>query len=209
MTPALFVVLDGVDGCGKSTQAALLCERLARAGRPAPLHLREPGSTRLGEALRGHLLETDWDLSPSVELMLFAAARRQLLDESIAPSLAGGRDVVCERFHPSTYAYQGVAGSLDPDQLLGLLLEWASTPSPAAELILELDVQTAAHRRGGDRDRMERKGQAFQEKVAEGYAQYVERIPQAHSIDANGSTDEVAQRIWQRIEPLLAVQSES
>ena len=82
-----FVVLDGVDGCGKSTQARLLVERLAAAGRIAR-HLREPGSTRVGEALRALLLDPELDLQPDVEVLLFAAARRQLLAE-----------LPCQRLH--------------------------------------------------------------------------------------------------------------
>ena len=106
-----FVVIDGVDGCGKTTQAGRLCRALAEAGRPEPLHLREPGSTRLGETLREILLGSEHAISPKVQSLLFAAARRQTLEELVEPALAAGRDVVCERFHPSTFAYQAVAGA--------------------------------------------------------------------------------------------------
>ena len=103
----LFIVLDGVDGCGKSTQARRLVERLARAAGAGPaLHIREPGSTPLGERVRGLLLETDLVIGPAAEALLFAACRRQTLDALVAPALAEGRHVVCERFHASTFAYQ-------------------------------------------------------------------------------------------------------
>ncbi len=112
-----FLVLDGIDGCGKSTQARMLIEQLgARAvaeARPEPLHLREPGSTALGERLRELLLAGDAEINPGSEVMLFASARRQLLSELVEPALASGRDVVCERFHPATLAYQAHAGELD------------------------------------------------------------------------------------------------
>src|SRR5262245_34284111 len=112
----LFVVIDGVDGCGKSTQAERLVRALATLPgadpERAPLHLREPGSTKLGETLRGLLLGRGREMSPAVETLLFAAARRQMLDELVRPALAAGRLVVCERFHPSTFAYQAVAGGL-------------------------------------------------------------------------------------------------
>ena len=103
----LFIVLDGVDGCGKSTQARRLVERLGRvADCEVPLHLREPGSTPLGERVRALLLETDLEIGPAAEALLFAACRRQTLDALVAPALARGRHVVCERFHASTFAYQ-------------------------------------------------------------------------------------------------------
>src|SRR5262245_41964532 len=99
-----FVVLDGIDGCGKTTQAARLAEALRRdstgASSHETLHLREPGSTRLGEALRELLLERGLSPSPAVEALLFAAARRQMLDELVEPALSRGAHVVVERFHP-------------------------------------------------------------------------------------------------------------
>ena len=102
------IVLDGVDGCGKSTQAARLAKRL-KGIQAEVLHVREPGSTVLGEGLRKLLLETATTIEAPVEVLLFAAARRQLLDEVIQPALARGAWVVCERFHSSTYAYQGLS----------------------------------------------------------------------------------------------------
>ena len=91
----LFVVLDGADGCGKSTQARMLSEHLQAARGVAPVHVREPGSTVLGERLRAILFDRSLELGPEVELLLFAAARAQLLRELVQPALASGRDVVC------------------------------------------------------------------------------------------------------------------
>src|SRR5262245_35412594 len=105
-----FIVLDGIDGCGKSTQAELLSRVLASDTGREVVHLREPGSTNLGERLREILLARESELSPEVEALLFVAARRQMLAERVEPALARGAHVVCERFHPSTFAYQ-VAGS--------------------------------------------------------------------------------------------------
>ena len=100
-----FIVLDGIDGCGKTTQAERLANELSKASEV--LHLREPGSTALGESLRALLLGREMSLTPEVETLLFTAARRQMLEERVAPALASGAHVVCERFHPSTVAYQG------------------------------------------------------------------------------------------------------
>ena len=180
-----FVVLDGIDGCGKSTQAARLAEALRR-GKPgaAPgaetLHLREPGSTKLGEALRGLLLERGGELSPAVEALLFATARRQMLDEIVRPALARGAAVVVERFHPSTFAYQGVAGGLGEDAVLDLLERFAGSPRPDLVILLDLAPEVAARRLASRKpgvpgDRIEAKGLEFQRRVAEGFRQYASR----------------------------------
>ncbi|QDU67404.1 dTMP kinase [Engelhardtia mirabilis] len=194
----VFVVLDGVDGCGKSTQAERLCDALRREGRE-PLHLREPGSTGAGERLRAILLDPEVELGAGAETLMFAAARRQLLDELVRPALIAGRDVVCERGNPATYAYQAVAGELDPDAVLALLDGWCRSPAPDLELVLSIDVDEAAARRGGEHDRMEQKGLEFQRRVAKGLADYVQRRDRARSLDAAGSTDEVAQRVLQEV----------
>ncbi len=193
---ARFFVLDGIDGCGKSTQAKLLCEALAREGRE-PLHLREPGSTRAGERIRSLLLEPGVELSASVELLLFAAARRAMLEELVRPALEHGRDVVCERFHAATFAYQATAGGLDEGEVLELLLRWANDPAPDLVLVLELPAEEAARRlkERAELDRFEARGIAFQRSVAEGFRRYVERVPSARAIDAAGSVEEVSQRV--------------
>jgi dTMP kinase len=191
-----FLVVDGIDGCGKSTQAKRLCRALESEGR-APLHLREPGSTRAGERIRAVLLEPGVELSPAVELLLFVAARRAMLDELVRPALARGRDVVCERFHAATFAYQGTAGGLNEEAVLELLLRWANEPAPELVLVLELPPEEAARRLAArpEPDRFEARGLEFQRRVARGFERFVERVPNARAIDARGSEDEVAARI--------------
>lgn len=204
-------MIDGIDGCGKSTQA----DRLARALDLAPgggtLHLREPGSTALGERLRDLLLGRELDLSPAVEALLFAAARRQMLDELVLPALVSGRHVVCERFHPSTFAYQAVAGGLDEESVLALLDRFAGTPRPDLVIVLEVPVETAAARRGdgGDRignrigDRIEDKGLEFQRKVAAGFRRYAERVPGVVRIDGARPAEAVAADILAEVRRAL------
>lgn len=197
-----FLVLDGVDGCGKSTQATRLAQRLGAGGQEV-LHVREPGTTAVGESLRSLLLDEDVHLEAPVETLLFAAARRQLLDELVGPALERGAHVVCERFHASTYAYQGVAGELEPTAVMGLVETWAGDPAPHMELILELDPVTAGARRGADRDRIEAKGMDYQKAVAVGYGRYAELRGTARLVDASGSADEVAERIWLEVQRVL------
>lgn len=196
------VVLDGVDGCGKSTQAERLARELAAQGREV-LHVREPGTTRVGESLRALLLDPSVSMGAQVETLLFAAARRQLLDEVIGPALERGALVVVERFHASTFAYQGVAGEVGGDAVMELLLSWSNDPAPDLELILELDPGRAAGRQGPEPDRIEAKGLDFQRRVADGYRAYVERSSAAHLIDGSGDLDAVAGRIWQEVSRVL------
>ncbi|MBM3978421.1 MAG: dTMP kinase [Planctomycetes bacterium] len=203
---ARFLVLDGVDGCGKSTLAARLCGELERAGRAAPLHLREPGSTAAGEAIREIALSRRHALVPQVEALLMAAARRQMLDELVAPALAAGRDVVCERFHPSTWAYQGVAGGVGEARIVQLLQAWANAPAPDLVLILDLSSAQALERRGAARDRIEAKGAAYQQQVAEAYRRYAQERPfggRVVRIDASRPLGEVAASAWAEVSRVL------
>ncbi len=190
-----FLVLDGIDGCGKSTQARLLVQGLTVPGGEAPLHMREPGSTGAGERIRAILLETGVTLGAASEALLFAAARRQMLDELVRPAVDAGRDVVCERFHASTFAYQAVAGDLDEEEVLALLSTWAGRPSPDLIILLDIDVEEAALRRGAPSDRIEAKGLDFQRRVAQGYRRYAERDSSAVLVDGRGGAEEVHERV--------------
>jgi dTMP kinase len=192
---ARFIVLDGVDGCGKSTQARRLAEHLTKVRGVEALHLREPGSTKAGERIREILLAREHDLDPGVELLLFAAARRLMLRELVAPALAAGRDVVCERFHASTFAYQAVAGGLPEADVLTLLVRWSNEPEPDALVLLDLDPELAARRRVGPSDRIEAKGLDFQRKVAAGYRRFAALRPETQVVDASGDADTVERAV--------------
>ena len=200
-TSPLFVVLDGIDGCGKTTQAARLVEGLAElrgAGAPGPLHLREPGSTVAGERIRALVLDPEVELGGGSLALLFAAARRETLERLVVPALAEGRDVVIERFHASTFAYQG-GGAVSDEDLLALLHGWAGSPKPTIEVVLDIDPEDsfarAMARDGGGSDRFESQGLEFQQSVAAGMRRYVERAPLAVGIDGRGDEDQVAARV--------------
>ena len=195
-----FLVLDGVDGCGKTTQAKRLASWLGeRSGREV-VHLREPGGTVLGEALRELLLAPDQAIEPAVETLLFAASRRQMLDELVAPALARGAHVVVERFHPSTFAYQAFAGGEDERDVLELLRRWAGDPRPDALFLIEVDPAAAAARRGDASDRIEAKGEAFHRRVADGYRRYAELDPEVHIVDGERDVEAVAAAIAAEVE---------
>lgn len=201
--PGRFIVLDGIDGCGKTTQAELLVQALRKSTGREVLHLREPGSTGVGEAIRSILLSRALALGPAVEALLFAAARRQMLDEVVAPALRAGGDVVCERFHPSTYAYQAVAGGLDEASVLALLADWAGAPSPDLVVLLDVDVEAAGERRGAAGDRIEDKGRDFQRLVAAGYRRYAERAPNVAVVAGDGPRDRVAEAVMREVQRVL------
>jgi len=196
---ARFLVLDGIDGCGKSTQARLLAEALTDARGVPALHLREPGSTKVGERIREILLSREHELDPGVELLLFAAARRQTLRELVQPALAAGRDVVCERFHASTFAYQAFAGGLPEDDVLSVLLRWADEPRPDALILLDVDPAAAARRRAGPEDRIEAKGIEFQRRVAEGFRRFARLQPGTIVIDGSASPADVARSVREAV----------
>jgi len=197
----VFVVLDGVDGCGKTTQAGRLVHTLSSEDSRETLHLREPGSTRLGEALRGLVLDPEAELSPSVETLLFVAARRQMLDEVVAPALARGASVVVERFHASTFAYQVAAGGLAEEDVLDLLERFAGSPRPDLVLILDVPAEVAASRASARRtsDRIEAKGLDFQRRVAEGFKRYASLAERVVLVDARGAEEAVAAAVLEEV----------
>ena len=172
--------------------------RLRAGGRDA-LHLREPGSTQLGEALRAILLAPENRFGLASEALLFAAARRAMLDELVGPALAAGRDVVCERFHPSTFAYQAAAGGLPEERVARLLEDWASDPRPDLLVILDLEPEEARARRGGGDDRIEARGAEYARRVVAGYRRYAEREECAVLVDATGTPDEVERRVAEEV----------
>lgn len=197
-----FIVLDGIDGCGKTTQAGRLAAALEAAGRE-PRHVREPGTSKVAERIRALLLEPELPITAKAETLLFAAARTQSLYEVVQPALSAGGDVVCERFHPSTYAYQAVAGGEDPERVRALLEEWAGDPAPDLVLVLDVDPEAAARRRGGDHDRIEMKGLEFQKAVARGYREWVELDPRAVLVDGNREQDLVFESVWSEVQRVL------
>ncbi len=124
-----------------------------------------------------------------------------MLFELVEPALAAGRDVVCERFHASTFAYQAWAGDLEPERVLDLLHTWAGDPRPDLTLLLDLPVEEAHARADerGDPDRIEARGLSFQERVAEGYRAFAARDERTVVVPANGDADEVARRVLEEV----------
>jgi dTMP kinase len=189
----MFVTFEGVDGSGKSTQAALLAAHLAGLGREV-VATREPGGTPLSERVRELLLDGA-DITPWAEAALFAAARAELAERVIRPALARGADVVCDRYVDSSLVYQGIARGLGVERVLELNTAVADV-MPDRTIVLLLDPETAAGRTGSSADRIEREGDDFRAALGGGYRQLAERFPErVVSLDGSLAAEEVAARV--------------
>jgi dTMP kinase len=182
--PGVLITLEGCDGCGKTTQAALLCERFAAAGLPAgPASapgavVREPGGTPVGEAIRTLLLHGAHGPDPWTETLLYAAARAELVGRVLLPELGDGRILVLDRFVDSSLAYQGAARELGIDEVLAVNRPGLRGVWPDLTVVLEVDPEVAAGRMGGAPDRIEAEGLEFQRRVAAGFRAVARRFPE-------------------------------
>lgn len=206
MDRGLFITFEGIDGCGKSTQIGLLTAYLEDIGRPCLL-VREPGGTVIGEKIRSILLDKENnEMSPAAELLLFEAARAQIVEEKIRPAIEAGTTVICDRFYDSTYAYQGVARSLGDDLVVTLNDIATSGLAPDITFLLDLSVEDAYARRKGRGeadDRMELLGLEFQRSVRNGYLKAAETFDRIRVIDAAGTPEEIFGDIKKAVEERL------
>ncbi len=199
----LLISFEGIDGCGKSTQLALLAQRLEAEGQ-ACLCLREPGGTALGEAIRGLLLEArETAIHPRAELLLFNAARAELVEERIKPALEAGVWVLLDRFVDSTRAYQGGGRGLSKEELEATLRFVCAGLQADLRLLLDISPQEALSRRqlrGGGPDRFEAEGLAFMETVAQRYRQLAQEDEGLLRLDASQEAELLAQQVWEEIQ---------
>lgn len=190
----LFITVEGIDGCGKSTQARLIAAALEAAGRDV-LRLREPGGVKISEQIRAILLDpANAEMGDVCELLLYEAARAQLVHQVVRPALAAGKTVVCDRFYDSTTAYQAFADGLDRNMVSQANELAVDGCRPDLTLVFDLPVEDALRRRSGREaeDRLELKGLEFQERVAAGFrAVAVDEPDRVKLIDAGGSIAEV------------------
>jgi dTMP kinase len=197
-----FVVLEGGDGTGKSTQMSRLVSRLRRLD-VAVRETFEPGATGAGAVIRELLLHSGEAISPLAEALLMAADRAQHLCEEVVPSLERGEWVVCDRYVPSSLVYQGVVRGVGVDTVE--LLNGVATSGLVPDLVVILDVAdtTARERVSARPDRLEAEGDAFQASVRDAYR----RLAGARGweiVDGTGAVEVVAGRVWALVEPLLA-----
>lgn len=201
----LFITLEGADGCGKSTQAAILADRIAATGREV-VRLREPGGTAVSEKIRALVLDPEnSEMAPECELLLFEASRAQLVRQVIEPALARGAVVVCDRFYDSTFAYQAAGRSLAEQTIRAANALGSCGVAPDRTLVLDMDTDAALSRATRDgADRMEAEGVAFQRRVREGYLRLVAEEPhRVRRVDAAGTVEEVTGRLADALADLL------
>lgn len=208
MARGKFITLEGPEGAGKSTHLRLLAGRLRAQGRSV-LATREPGGTRLGEAVR-RLLQFDAageSPMPRAELLLFLASRAQLVETVIRPALARGEWVLCDRFCDSTFAYQGYGRGMDVNALRALNAFAAGGLTPDLTLLLDIPQEESRLRvagREGPADRFEREREAFHRKLAEGFRALAAQEPnRIRRIASDGPREATEAAIWAAVTPLL------
>lgn len=203
MSKGLFIVFEGIDGSGTTTQCQLLAEKTEKLGYPV-IRTREPGGTPLAESIRALVLDPKSErVSELTELLLYAASRAQHVNEKIKPALETGSHVVCERYTASTWAYQGYGRNID----LGIISQITKIASAGCEpdltFYLKVPLQVAAERRvrrNQRPDRLEMEGESFLRRVALGYEKLAESdVHKGVRLDGGKNQEDVAGEVWRNL----------
>lgn len=208
----MFITFEGIDCCGKSTQARQLAERLEESGQHVLL-LREPGNTRLSEHIREILLNKEFsEMNERTELLLFAASRAQLVDQVILPALEQDSVVICDRFFDSTVAYQGYGRQLPLEDIVHINRIATQELIPDMTFFIDISPEIAfercRERLEAERDRMEESGVRFYERVINGYMSLAEsERGRFYVIDGAQSVDEIHSTIWRLAMEKIAEES--
>jgi dTMP kinase len=204
----MFITFEGLDFCGKTTQAKLLAERLRGLGRVVQ-SIREPGGTRISESVREILLDRNRrELSPLAELFLFSASRTQLVLEVIVPARRRGEIVICDRYYDSTTAYQGYGRGLDLEAVRMINRIATVGMDPDVTILVEVSVEEIERRKsaaGMTFDRMESSGREFYQRVKDGYIDIAEKERARFvRVDGMAPIETVERTIWHSVEERLA-----
>jgi dTMP kinase len=198
-----FIVLDGPDGCGKSSQARMLMDWLQDRGMKA-VGVRDPGTTVIGEEIRHILLSPAHEaMTTATEVLLYMAARVQLWAEAISPALKEGTCVVLDRWLSSTCAYQGHAGGFGVERVLEIARGSLERVWPDLTVVLDVDLKTAAQRLNRELDRMERKGDGYHCRVREGFLTLAQGRPDFVVVDAARDLESVHKDVVRAVQKLL------
>ena len=199
----IFVVFEGVEGSGKSTQSRALRRRLIHAGCPTAL-VHEPGGTPTGERIR-RWVKGQETLTPTTELFLFSAARASLVDDVIRPALNGGKSVVCDRYMYSTVAYQGHGRGLDLATIDRMNDLATGSLEPDLVVLLDLAPDLGFDRKAGETlDRIERERGEFHVRVRRGYLELSRKDPERWLVlDSSEPRTRISERIWARVSQTL------
>jgi dTMP kinase len=202
--PGQFIVLDGPEGSGKTTQVERLIQWLREGGRQATA-VRDPGSTPVSERIRDVLLDKRLpEMDVHTEIFLYMASRAEMVARIVRPALEVGLVVVSDRFVSSTVAYQGAAGGVEPETIWDLGRIACAGLEPDLTVILDLDVETGFTRLRRERDRIESKDRAYHEKVRQGFlAMAAERPDRFAVVDASRPPDDVTRHIREAVARVL------
>lgn len=204
-----FITFEGIDSCGKSIQTRKLAERLEVSGFPVLL-IRDPGTTLISEKIRAILLSVkNQGMCFETELLLFAAARVQMMHEIILPALNEGKIVLCDRFYDSTTAYQGYGRSLDLS-VISMLNQFASHQrTPDLTLLFDITPETAEKRRLAsqkEKDRMETVAPDFIKRVRDGFLKIAQSDPnRVLVIDGERSIEMIAEEVWRLVKSRIKI----
>ncbi len=212
MNKGCFITVEGTEGCGKSTQVALLAERLRALGHRVRA-LREPGGTPIGEEIRHTLKHSKANVTMTyeTELLLMNASRAQLVRETIRPALSVGEIVLCDRFYDSTTAYQGYGRGLDLALVTSVIDFAVGDTRPNLTLLLHVPPEVSAKRLASRqatlpfvRDRLEEGDRYFFERVAKGYDAIAAAEPnRVRLVNGAGAVEVVCENIWELVRPVL------
>ena len=203
MNKGLFITFEGIDGCGKTTQLNMLNKYLQDKGYETVL-TKEPGGKGLGEKIRNILLNYDGEVSDRCESFLFLADRAQNIDLIVNPAIRQGKIVLCDRHTDSTLAYQGYGRELDLAQIKKLNDLATNGRKPDITFIFDVSLETSSKRVGKDKDRMEKSGKDFFQRVRNGYLKIAQNEPQrVKVINSEKSIDEVFVQVLKYINEII------
>ncbi len=199
---SLFIVFEGIDGSGKTTQVELLSQKLTSIKKPNII-VREPGGTSIGEAIRKEL-KNNPDLDPVTQLLLFSACRTQLIKEVINPNLKNNQIVISDRYVFSTIAYQGYADGLDTDVIQNLINISTEGLIPDLVIFIDTPIETAKARRETEAgDHFDNKPLDYYKRIRDGYLSISSTVSNWVTIDGTDDPQEISKLIWQKIRPLI------
>jgi dTMP kinase len=201
---SLFISFEGIDRCGKSTQVARLEKRLCENDLKVSV-FREPGSTAVSEQIRRILLSLETgEIEPRCELMLYSAARAQLVNEKIKPALEAGEVIIMDRFYHSTTAYQGYGRGLPINLIQSVNKLVTQGLKPDLTFILDISPENALLRRDDvGRDRLEKNSLEFFERVRQGYLKMAENDSHLIVLDGDQAVEKIEIQVWEKVSSLL------
>lgn len=199
MKKGYFITFEGAEGSGKSTQIRKAAEFFVKRGRSVVM-LREPGGTRISEAIRAILLDKNLkEMAPVTELLLYLAARAQIVREKILPALKAGKVVICDRFEDSTRAYQGFGRGLSMKAIEQASTLVRGTLKPDLTFVLDIDIAKGL-KRGGRHDRIEREALSFHRRVRRGFLALAKKEPKRMAVlDTSKPVEEVSRKVLERL----------